>query len=120
GSQQREAGQNYTNIALAYKNLHRYDESVRYGRQAVAFLKSTPGGAPGIAGALSIIADSLRFKGDLEGALKTINDADAAVADFTFVSEASRANVANNLAWRRGMILGADEQFSLMRSEEAI
>src|SRR6185369_13712043 len=29
-------------------------------------------------------------------------------------------NVANNLAWRRGMILGADEQFSLMRSEEAI
>jgi tetratricopeptide (TPR) repeat protein len=118
--QQREAGQNYINIALAYKNLHQYDESVRYGRRAVAFLKSTPGSAPGVASALSIIADSLRYEGDLEGALKTINEADAIVADFTFPSESGRANIANNLAWRRGMILGADGQFSLMRSEEAI
>jgi serine/threonine protein kinase len=110
----------YANISLAYKNLHRYDESVRYGQQAVAVLRSTRLGANSASGALSTVADSLRYKGDLEGALKTIDAADATIAGFTFPNESYRSNALHNLAWRRGMILGADGQISLMREEEAI
>jgi serine/threonine protein kinase len=118
------AGTVYANISLAYKNLHRYDESVQYGQQAVTVLRSVRigVGALSASGALSTVADSLRYKGDLEGALKTIDAADATIASFAFPNENEnyRSNTLHNLAWRRGMILGAEGQISLMREEEAI
>jgi serine/threonine protein kinase len=119
-SQRRQAALTYSNISLAYKNLHRYDDSIRYGRQSVTTVQSIPAGPALIASALSVVADSLRYKGDLEGALKTINEAETAVAGFTYPTENTRANVLHNLAWRRGVILGADGQISLMRYDEAI
>ena len=114
------AGTVYSNVSLAYKNLHRYDESVRYGQQAVTVYQSVRNGAFSASGPLSTVADSLRYKGDLEGALKTIDAADASIVGASFPSDNLRSNVLHNLAWRRGVILGADGQISLMRSEEAI
>jgi tRNA A-37 threonylcarbamoyl transferase component Bud32/tetratricopeptide (TPR) repeat protein len=110
----------FSNIALAYKNLHQYDESVRYGRRTEALVRNGPGDRKAIASTLSIVADSLRYKGDLEGALKAIDEASAAIDSYEFPNEEARWTTLNNVLWRRGMILGADEQISLMRSDDAI
>jgi tetratricopeptide (TPR) repeat protein len=72
------------------------------------------------ASALGVVADSLRYMGELEGALKTISQAQASIVGITFRDELARANITHNLLWRRGVILGADGQISLMRPEEAI
>jgi serine/threonine protein kinase len=119
-AQRRRASTIYNNLALENKHLHRYDDSVQYGRQAVSVAQHVADGAPIVASALSNVADSLRFMGDLEGALKTIDEARAAIAGVTFSTEDIRVNVTHNLLWRRGVILGSDDQISLMRTEEAI
>jgi tetratricopeptide (TPR) repeat protein/tRNA A-37 threonylcarbamoyl transferase component Bud32 len=110
----------YGNIALAYKNLHQYDDSVRYGRRSEDLGRRSPDGSKYVASALSIVADSLRYKVDLEGALKAIDEASAAVDRTEFANEEARWTTTHNVLWRRGMILGADEQFSLMRPDDAI
>jgi serine/threonine protein kinase len=61
-----------SNVALAYKNLHAYGDSVRYARRAVDISQKTHIRSTIVANALSIAADSLRYSGDLDGALATI------------------------------------------------
>jgi serine/threonine protein kinase len=110
----------YTNVALAYKNLHSYNDSVRYARRAVDI--SREGNIPpgNIATALSIMADSLRYSGDLDGALKTVQEAEASIRAYKSDNEYARLSNLSNVLWREGMILGADDEVSLMRTDEAI
>jgi tetratricopeptide (TPR) repeat protein len=110
----------FGNVALAYKNLHQYDESVRNGRRAAVLGRSGPNGPNFAANALSIVADSLRREGDPQAALNTIDEAFAAVHGYNFPNDELRWSTMHNLLWRRGMILGSDEQISLMRPDDAI
>jgi serine/threonine protein kinase len=65
----------YTNIALAYVNLHLYSEGARYARRAVEISRPFAAASDLRAQALSILANALRYQGDLESALITIREA---------------------------------------------
>jgi tetratricopeptide (TPR) repeat protein len=69
---------------------------------------------------LSIIADSLRYSGDLKGALETVLEAESEVQKSYFPNEYARVASLQNVMWRHAMILGADGQISLGRTDEAI
>jgi serine/threonine protein kinase len=110
----------YDDFALTYKNLHLYDDAIRYASRAVDLSRSGTDAERVEAYGLTIIADSLRYTGDLEGALKTIDQAKSILENFNFKDEVLRANSLFGILWRKGLILGADGQISLMRPDEAI
>jgi serine/threonine protein kinase len=116
----RVAGQIFSNVALTYKNLRSYGDAVRYARRSLDVSRHIENAPSNVANSLSIIADALRNSGDLDGALKTIKEAEAAVRNFKADNETARVSTLNNVLWREGMILGADGQISLMRTDEAI
>jgi len=115
-----QASRVFANIALAFKNLHLYDESVRYGRRVLGLVPPDARKLDTRASALSIIADSLRYSGDLKGALDTVLEAERAAQKGYFSTEDIRVNLLQNIMWRHAMILGADGQISLGRTDDAI
>ena len=110
----------FTNIALAHKNLHLYDDAVRYARRAIEIDRSTPSADTSAGNGLSIVADSLRYSGDLEGALETIREAHSHIDRAGFPGETARRANTFNVLWREGVILGQVDDISLDRPSEAI
>ncbi|HSP69447.1 MAG TPA: serine/threonine-protein kinase, partial [Bryobacteraceae bacterium] len=109
----------FNNIALAHKNLHLYEQAVRYARRAMEIARSTPIEDTVYGNALSLIADSLRYSGDLEGALQAIQEARVHIEKAVFPGEALRRQNVFNVLWREGVILGQDDNISLERPAEA-
>jgi serine/threonine protein kinase len=119
-SELRETARILSNVALLHKNLHLYQDSIRYARRALDVAQSQAADQPAAANALSIMADSLRYSGDLDGALKAIEQARAIAEKADFAPGKSRATLLFNILWRQGMVLGADGQISLERPDEAV
>ena len=119
-SDRRNAYSTFSNLALVHKNLRLYGDAVRFGRRAVDLGLPIPNGRLHVAGAVSIVADALRLSGDLDGALKTIEEARSSLETYNTTDEAQRLILLSAVLWRQGLILGADGQVSLMRSDEAI
>jgi tetratricopeptide (TPR) repeat protein len=107
------------NVGLSYMNRHQSDEAIRYDRRAVALARS---GADVIrlATGLSLLANALRFSGDLEAALPPITEARQLVERYAYPNELLRALGEYPILMRQGQILGADEGISLNRPEQAI
>jgi serine/threonine protein kinase len=80
--ERRTAAQLFDNFALTYKNLHLYTEAIRYASRAVDQSRSSTDPERLEAYALTIIADSLRYVGDLGGALKTVDQAKSILENF--------------------------------------
>ena len=110
----------FGNIALAHKNMHLYADSIRYARRGIEIAHAMPSYQGYVANSLSIIADSLRFSGDLEGALKAIQEARQNIDQAVFSGEAARRSNTFNVLWREGTILGQDGNISLERPSEAL
>src|SRR5206468_1354266 len=72
------------------------------------------------AGALSLIADSMRFSGDLDGALQSIREARRNLDTATFPSESNRRSAWFGVMWREGVILGQYGDIDLDRPDDAI
>src|SRR5207248_45140 len=95
-----------TNIAQAHKNQHLYQDAIAYARRAIDFGRAAPGSR--YAAAMSVMADAMRFSGDLAGALKTIQEARALMEKSDFrTNPALRSNLFGVL-WREGATLGED------------
>jgi tetratricopeptide (TPR) repeat protein len=120
GNDRREASRVFNNLALTYKNLHLYNETIRYARRAVDVGRSGPDPERIEAYALTMIADSLRYGGDLEGALKAVDQAKSLLENYNFPNDILRANSLFGILWRKGLILGSEGQISLMLPDEAI
>jgi tetratricopeptide (TPR) repeat protein len=69
---------------------------------------------------LSVLADSLRFSGDLEGALQVIREARSTMEKADFTGETARRTSLFNVLWREGVILGQDGGINLNRPGDAI
>jgi tetratricopeptide (TPR) repeat protein len=110
----------YNNIALAHKNLHLYDDAVRYARREIDISQSLPFAALHVGNALSIIADARRLSGDLGGSLQAIREARSTVERADFPNEAVRRITLFNVLWREGMILGADGAINFGQTSEAV
>jgi len=119
-SEKNKAGGLFANIALMFKNLHLYNDSVRYARRSIELSRSGPEAAGTVAFELSIIADSLRLSGDLEGALEVIRQAESTLEKASFQFEDVRRATVIAVLWREGVILGKDADINLGRPAEAV
>jgi serine/threonine-protein kinase len=119
-SEMSTAAQLFSNIALAYKNMHRYDDAIRYARRSMDVSRLLPSAQAFRGIALSVLADSMRFSGDLEGALRTIRAARSDMESAHFLTETSRRSSLFNVLWREGVILGQDGGVNLDQPGEAV
>jgi serine/threonine-protein kinase len=107
------------NIALALKNAHDFEGAIRYGRRAIAIAKVRPSASSYVVSGSSIVADSMRLSGDLDGALETIRDARRGLEGASIGNEHRRQQVLQAVLWREGLILGEYGEINLGRPEEA-
>jgi tetratricopeptide (TPR) repeat protein len=110
----------YVNVALSYVNLHSFENGIRYARRAVELSRPIPGASDVRSQALSLIANALRYQGDLEAALTTIHEAREVAENATYASEASHFFGRYGLLLREGLILGEEDAANLNRPAEAI
>jgi len=111
----------YTNVADIAVNCRRFDDGIRYCRRALEISHPVERARIGEGSIYEALADTLRQTGDLEGALKTSNQA---VELEQQQAATGHAALLINLGYAlntRGMILGrADAEPSLGRSGEAL
>ncbi len=110
----------YVNIALTYVNMHMYVEGARYARRAAELAQPIPSAQDLASGGLSILANALRYQGDLEGALRTIREARKISERATYPSETARLFNRYGPILREGLILGEEGAVNLDRPAEAI
>src|SRR5205823_11782697 len=97
------AVQIFGDIALAHKNLHLYDDAIRFTRRSMEIARTRPDVR---AHGWSVIADSMRLSGDLEGALQAIREARGSLQTLRAFSQTSARTYLFNILWREGTILG--------------
>ncbi|MFL6448184.1 MAG: protein kinase domain-containing protein [Bryobacteraceae bacterium] len=110
----------YTNVALTYVNRHLYAEGVRYAQRAADIVKPIASAQDVLAGCLSLLANALRYQGDLDAALNNIRQAREISEKATYASETARFFSQYGPIYREGLILGGAEAVSLGRPAEAI
>ncbi|HWC00241.1 MAG TPA: protein kinase, partial [Bryobacteraceae bacterium] len=107
-------------IASVHKDLHLFEDGIRYSQRSVEISRSLPNGAFRTSLGMSMLADLRRLTGDLEGALQAIREARSYLQQAQFPSELARRSSWVTLLWREGKIVGAANGLSLNRSADAI
>jgi serine/threonine protein kinase len=110
----------YVNIAITYVNMHSYAEGARYGRRAADLTQSIPSAQDVASQGLSVLANALRYQGDLEAALRTIREARKISERATFPNQTASLFNRYGPLFREGLILGEEEAVNLDRPAEAI
>jgi serine/threonine protein kinase len=118
--QRRLCAQLLANVALAESNLHRYDDAVRVARRQLELARSSGASPNYLIGGMGVLANALRWSGDLNGALGAITEARALAERTAFADEVERANVLYGVLNRQGMILGGYDSLSLERTADAV
>jgi serine/threonine protein kinase len=114
------ASEFFYQIALTHKNLHLFDEGIRYSRRSIEISRSLRNSASRVSLGLSMLADLYRLTGEPERALHTIREAQSALQQANFPGEAARCSARITLLWREAKILGGADGLSLNRPAEAI
>jgi tetratricopeptide (TPR) repeat protein len=110
----------YGNAALAYANIHLYDLSARAARRDLELARTLPREQYRVSHGLSVLANALRFQGDLDGALNAIQQARSSAERATYPSPTSRMLDFYGVLLREGLILGDDGGVSLDRQADAV
>jgi serine/threonine protein kinase/tetratricopeptide (TPR) repeat protein len=113
------AAQSMGNVALAHKNARLYPDALGYARRAIAIVPASRRSNEFRAQWWSIIADSLRLSGDLEGALQAIREARRLLDAYEGEVDLGRLAVTFNVLWREGVILGDEGRIGLGKVDEA-
>jgi tetratricopeptide (TPR) repeat protein len=108
------------NVAQAHNNLRLFDDAIHYERLAVETSRPVPTARLYQARGLTLLASSLRQKGDLEGALQAIRQVRPLVESATYPSEMQRIYALQEALLAEGVILGSEEGVDLGRPEAAI
>ena len=109
----------FSNVALAYLNLRRYEDAVRYSRRLLDAARAWELSPLRISSPLSVLANALRSQGDLEGALTAIREARELVDRSSYADETKRMIARYPVLLREAFILGEDRGISLNRPDEA-
>jgi tetratricopeptide (TPR) repeat protein len=100
--------------------MHRYDDALRYSKRQLELARTTGALPRAESYALTVLASALRFQGDLEGALRAIQQAHDINQNVTpYVDETKRMIDRYPLLLREAFILGEDQAISLNRPDEA-
>ena len=110
----------YTNVALGNVNLHRYADGARYARRAAELSRLVPSARDLRAQALSILANALRYQGDLDGALSAIREARAVSKTPPTPAKRPGSSTSTVSIHREALILGEADAINLDRPAEAI
>lgn len=110
----------FNNIATINKNAHDFENAIRYGRRSAEIARLRPFASSYVATASSIVADSMRLSGDLNGALESIREARRHLEGASFRDEHRRRVALQGVLWREGLILGEYGEINLDRPAEAI
>jgi tetratricopeptide (TPR) repeat protein len=97
-----------------------YADAARYAQRAVEIGLSVPSAPSLTCQGLSVLANALRYQGDLEGALGTIREARRLSEKVTYPNETARLFNQYGPTLREGLILGEEDAVSLNRPAEAI
>jgi tetratricopeptide (TPR) repeat protein len=108
-----------SNVALAHLNLRQYDEGVRIARRLLEVARHPGVSARNVAFGLSLLANALRYQGDLEASLAPIREA-RALTDTETPGDGARMFDRYPILMREGLILGEDRAPSLDRPDEAL
>src|SRR5262249_28558314 len=104
---------------LSYVNQHLNEEGARYAKRSVELARPLPAAQDIVAGGLSILANALRYQGDLDGALRTIREARDVANRASYPNETVRLFNLYGPLIREGRILGERDSVNLDRPEEA-
>ncbi len=110
----------YMNVGSVAANSRHFDDAIRYSRRALEIAQPVETAHRAEGSIYSVLADTLRQTGDLEGALKTANQAVEFEARQAAGGHPALLMNLGNALTIKGMILGrADAEPSLGRTEEA-
>ena len=119
-AERRGAATLYENIALTYVNQHYFEDGARYARRAAELAQSIPSAQDVASGALSILANALRYQGDLDTALSTIRRARTLAERAKYPNATARLFTLYGPLLREGRILGEKDAVNADRPAEAI
>lgn len=119
-SERDTAASLYVNIALAYTNMHMYGDAILYARRGVELARPVRSRSFRFGECLSVLANALRYQGDLDGALAAIQEARKIAEQAAYPNETVRMFSLYGVFLRQGYILGMDGGVNLGRTEEAI
>ena len=119
-SERSEAAGDYTNLAMIHSNLHMYGEAASYARRAIEIARPVPSAQRHVSFGLSVLANSLRYQGDLNGALDASEEGVRVSEQITYRDEIQRMMSLTGILLREGLILGEDGGLNLGRPQEAI
>ena len=119
-SERSAAATIYVNVARTYVNIHLYTEGADYARRAAELAQAIPFASGTTSEALSILANALRYQGDLDGALTTIREARQLAEQAAYPSQSARLFTVYAVLLREGRILGEDDAVNMGRPAEAI
>ena len=113
----------YANIALAHLNMHLYAEGARYAQRTVDLARSlhrTERAGILLSNGLSLLANAYRYQGDLEAALRAIDEARKLAEETVYPNQTERMLGLYGILLRQGLILGEDGGVNLDRPAEAV
>jgi serine/threonine protein kinase len=109
----------FTNLAVASVNVHAYEDGARCARRAIGLVRRIPMARDTAGQALSVLANALRYQGDLDAALIAIREAREFLKTASFPTETARQFTVYGVLAREGRILGEDGAVNLGRPAEA-
>jgi tRNA A-37 threonylcarbamoyl transferase component Bud32/tetratricopeptide (TPR) repeat protein len=115
----RLAGVTLGNIALAYMNMHYFDDAIGTARRGVEIARTSAAAREVLAQDLSILANSLRQTGDLDGALAMVTEA-RSIAQSSDSIQRDGGSALYAILCRQGGILGEPGSISLDRPKDAM
>jgi len=110
----------YAGVARVYVDIHMYADGARYASRATEIVEPISSAQDLASQALSVLANALRYQGDLQNAALIIRKARQTSEKATFPSETARFFSLHGVALREGRILGEADAVSLDRPTEAI
>ena len=90
------ASEFFYQIALTHKNLHLFEEGIRYSRRSIEISRTLRNSASRVSLGLSMLADLYRLTGEPERALHTIREAQTALQQANFPGEAARCSASGS------------------------
>lgn len=110
----------YGNIALADINMHLYAQAIPYAKRSVEITCGIPSARYRVAQGLSLLANAQRYEGDLDRALKNIQEARKIAEDAAYQNPTERAIDEYGILLREGYILDEGSGVSLDRPRDAV
>ena len=116
----RIAAQIYANLALTHQKLHQLEESAAYARRAVDFARRADNNQRLLGMGLSMLANTARFAGNFDEALRAIGEARDVAAKAADRNSIEGTLMLSAARWREGVILGELNNISLGRPQDAL